>query len=151
MVRRPPRSTRTDTLFPYTTLFRSDLDGHGFIIWGGPQTLKAAIEGRATRPRHNFYGENVHAPVCRRRHCRGVHLRRQRGPCRCADPARVVGDAIRRPRCEHAGRDAPDAGEDDETADDEASRTARSGEQGTAETVDAETGTVQIQDRNNAT
>src|SRR3546814_2267014 len=25
MIRRPPRSTRTDTLFPYTTLFRSDL------------------------------------------------------------------------------------------------------------------------------
>src|SRR3546814_2940640 len=25
MVRRPPRSTRTDTLFPYTTLFRSRL------------------------------------------------------------------------------------------------------------------------------
>src|SRR3546814_7715118 len=27
MVRRPPRSTRTDTLFPYTTLFRSALIG----------------------------------------------------------------------------------------------------------------------------
>src|SRR3546814_2640793 len=27
MIRRPPRSTRTDTLFPYTTLFRS------FISW----------------------------------------------------------------------------------------------------------------------
>src|SRR3546814_2483082 len=27
MIRRPPRSTRTDTLFPYTTLFRS-LAGH---------------------------------------------------------------------------------------------------------------------------
>src|SRR3546814_6082461 len=26
MIRRPPRSTRTDTLFPYTTLFRSALD-----------------------------------------------------------------------------------------------------------------------------
>src|SRR3546814_17213866 len=26
MIRRPPRSTRTDTLFPYTTLFRSELD-----------------------------------------------------------------------------------------------------------------------------
>src|SRR3546814_17140711 len=26
MIRRPPRSTRTDTLFPYTTLFRSDRD-----------------------------------------------------------------------------------------------------------------------------
>src|SRR3546814_17790290 len=28
MIRRPPRSTRTDTLFPYTTLFRSQLLGH---------------------------------------------------------------------------------------------------------------------------
>src|SRR3546814_3748511 len=34
MIRRPPRSTRTDTLFPYTTLFRSkdapvpDIDAH---------------------------------------------------------------------------------------------------------------------------
>src|SRR3546814_8681070 len=26
MIRRPPRSTRTDTLFPYTTLFRSFFD-----------------------------------------------------------------------------------------------------------------------------
>src|SRR3546814_18518210 len=30
MIRRPPRSTRTDTLFPYTTLFRSNrLPGEG--------------------------------------------------------------------------------------------------------------------------
>src|SRR3546814_15224141 len=29
MIRRPPRSTRTDTLFPYTTLFRSDA---GFVL-----------------------------------------------------------------------------------------------------------------------
>src|SRR3546814_13184581 len=28
MIRRPPRSTRTDTLFPYTTLFRSGLGRH---------------------------------------------------------------------------------------------------------------------------
>src|SRR3546814_15811278 len=28
MIRRPPRSTRTDTLFPYTTLFRSIDHGH---------------------------------------------------------------------------------------------------------------------------
>src|SRR3546814_19307892 len=27
MIRRPPRSTRTDTLFPYTTLFRSQVVG----------------------------------------------------------------------------------------------------------------------------
>src|SRR3546814_14551289 len=30
MIRRPPRSTRTDTLFPYTTLFRSE------VIFGIP-------------------------------------------------------------------------------------------------------------------
>src|SRR3546814_18627985 len=29
MIRRPPRSTRTDTLFPYTTLFRSRSSGTG--------------------------------------------------------------------------------------------------------------------------
>src|SRR3546814_13917813 len=29
MIRRPPISTRTDTLFPYTTLFRSVLSAHG--------------------------------------------------------------------------------------------------------------------------
>src|SRR3546814_9057831 len=28
MIRRPPRSTRTDTLFPYTTLFRSQPEAH---------------------------------------------------------------------------------------------------------------------------
>src|SRR3546814_17205573 len=31
MIRRPPRSTRTDTLFPYTTLFRSP-DGEGELV-----------------------------------------------------------------------------------------------------------------------
>src|SRR3546814_7137705 len=31
MIRRPPRSTRTDTLFPYTTLFRSKID----VLRGG--------------------------------------------------------------------------------------------------------------------
>src|SRR3546814_11380703 len=29
MIRRPPRSTRTDTLFPYTTLFRSRMGESG--------------------------------------------------------------------------------------------------------------------------
>src|SRR3546814_13653624 len=31
MIRRPPRSTRTDTLFPYTTLFRADPNRTAFI------------------------------------------------------------------------------------------------------------------------
>src|SRR3546814_9484119 len=34
MIRRPPRSTRTDTLFPYTTLFRSPAEAiHGAMAW----------------------------------------------------------------------------------------------------------------------
>src|SRR3546814_2035904 len=32
MIRRPPRSTRTDTLFPYTTLFRSEVDAVGLAV-----------------------------------------------------------------------------------------------------------------------
>src|SRR3546814_10539389 len=33
MIRRPPKSTRTDTLFPYTTLFRSDV-ALGTVVQG---------------------------------------------------------------------------------------------------------------------
>src|SRR3546814_12848687 len=32
MIRRPPRSTRTDTLFPYTTLFRSHARNEGSVV-----------------------------------------------------------------------------------------------------------------------
>src|SRR3546814_6227269 len=39
MVRRPPRSTRTDTLFPYTTLFRSaNFDYAWFASGSTPET-----------------------------------------------------------------------------------------------------------------
>src|SRR3546814_13286496 len=34
MIRRPPRSTRTDTLFPYTTLFRSATAERRFFLDG---------------------------------------------------------------------------------------------------------------------
>src|SRR3546814_19489874 len=52
MIRRPPRSTRTDTLFPYTTLFRSQqadalLAAYKAWIRGsgppGPETLQRLI------------------------------------------------------------------------------------------------------------
>src|SRR3546814_8101126 len=33
MIRRPPRSTRTDTLFPYTTLFRSLSEFESYSMW----------------------------------------------------------------------------------------------------------------------
>src|SRR3546814_20908777 len=46
MIRRPPRSTRTDTLFPYTTLFRSSAksNGHGMSLH---RSLSANINYRA--------------------------------------------------------------------------------------------------------
>src|SRR3546814_4206788 len=52
MVRRPPRSTRTDTLFPYTTLFRSGRpesdEGHE-----ARAPAEGGIEGAAEqRPKH---------------------------------------------------------------------------------------------------
>src|SRR3546814_2081401 len=42
MIRRPPRSTRTDTLFPYTTLFRSRPAGAAF-----PRRVSRGIEAGA--------------------------------------------------------------------------------------------------------
>src|SRR3546814_19527565 len=41
MIRRPPRSTRTDTLFPYTTLFRSGQ--HAVAIVDGLTHLRAEL------------------------------------------------------------------------------------------------------------
>src|SRR3546814_19404507 len=49
MIRRPPRSTRTDTLFPYTTLFRSVDHAAEAARPGGVDDRRrdrAAIEGR---------------------------------------------------------------------------------------------------------
>src|SRR3546814_7415303 len=39
MIRRPPRSTRTDTLFPYTTLFRSGAKGFAASLAHAGYTL----------------------------------------------------------------------------------------------------------------
>src|SRR3546814_1025530 len=40
MIRRPPRSTRTDTLFPYTTLFRSEIDAVPPVGMTDPHTRR---------------------------------------------------------------------------------------------------------------
>src|SRR3546814_17395290 len=53
MIRRPPRSTRTDTLFPYTTLFRSALAD---LPLGEILPAAAEVEGR------DFYERVRRAP-----------------------------------------------------------------------------------------
>src|SRR3546814_5307585 len=62
MIRRPPRSTRTDTLFPYTTLFRSW--GHRTRARGGRgrtgQCPQARLLRGGGRP-HAMYGDRAMA------------------------------------------------------------------------------------------
>src|SRR3546814_17943313 len=55
MIRRPPRSTRTDTLFPYTTLFRSRFSGLGLCA-GGAQRRCARILSSRRSPAYNHAG-----------------------------------------------------------------------------------------------
>src|SRR3546814_1936060 len=55
MIRRPPRSTRTDTLFPYTTLFRSQ--GRSRAVHAMAARVAAACGGAvADRSRSRFVG-----------------------------------------------------------------------------------------------
>src|SRR3546814_11369267 len=51
MIRRPPRSTRTDTLFPYTTLFRSDNAAHSFQTRPHLQPRRLAVPDPGQRRR----------------------------------------------------------------------------------------------------
>src|SRR3546814_9089876 len=49
MIRRPPRSTRTDTLFPYTTLFRSPFFRAWELAGNYPAILDDKIVGESAR------------------------------------------------------------------------------------------------------
>src|SRR3546814_12084597 len=50
MIRRPPRSTRTDTLFPYTTLFRSIPALHPVMKKGNVPAFAHGFQETAQRP-----------------------------------------------------------------------------------------------------
>src|SRR3546814_7826292 len=75
MIRRPPRSTRTDTLFPYTTLFRSALPRRcdRFRLSADPQLCR-----RQSRLPRSIAGRRRHGeqPVRRRRALRDDLRRR---------------------------------------------------------------------------
>src|SRR3546814_16582752 len=61
MRRRPPRSTRTDTLFPYTTLFRSEMrapgDWENVLRMAGPD--KATVAGVRTAALQPLVGKTL--------------------------------------------------------------------------------------------
>src|SRR3546814_4616492 len=64
MIRRPPRSTRTDTLFPYTTLFRSELPASTSAL----ALLVGGVAGEVTRRRELTQLHADHVFVDRHRH-----------------------------------------------------------------------------------
>src|SRR3546814_18664520 len=78
MIRRPPRSTRTDTLFPYTTLFRSD---------------------RALKFRHLIFGDPRHPGPLRAR----LILLRDRRPAQILVGEAATLDALRDRSCSQTG------------------------------------------------
>src|SRR3546814_15067716 len=60
MLRRPPGSTTTDTLFPYTTLFRSRLPPRFLAMWywqSGQLAAKSNCSGRGS------VGRNLHLKI----------------------------------------------------------------------------------------
>src|SRR3546814_9919828 len=66
MIRRPPRSTRTDTLFPYTTLFRSNIacvvkatevPFEGGIQFERQEFMKLMMGVQSAAQRHIFFAE----------------------------------------------------------------------------------------------
>src|SRR3546814_13426631 len=98
MIRRPPRSTRTDTLFPYTTLFRSRQQrGAG-----------AARGARLPRPRSGrrraLLSSRRHArPRRRRLHHRHGHRHRRRRADGPAPPPRPAARSLDHPAAQPAG------------------------------------------------
>src|SRR3546814_11299487 len=65
MIRRPPRSTRTDTLFPYTTLFRSrfKVSVNLSTVDGFPTLRFTLILFRSTRLQ-SFFLSHLHELYC---------------------------------------------------------------------------------------
>src|SRR3546814_14155373 len=81
MIRRPPRSTRTDTLFPYTTLFRSH-QGKRQVHLGleGPEVDGHVLQVRRREGDEDYQEDEGDDQV------EVMHGRRDRSGCRKARP-----------------------------------------------------------------
>src|SRR3546814_2454591 len=82
MIRRPPRSTRTDTLFPYTTLFRSQLSPRPAVnkkltpIARGERRLKFVESAGCDRIAHRLHQRLIEMQIMLRHQHRAQHLAR---------------------------------------------------------------------------
>src|SRR3546814_20051882 len=89
MIRRPPRSTRTDTLFPYTTLFRSPkvVEGHGRsrVTYKGQETPRVPLHHASHGPPPPV-GEERPLPPPKPTSPSGNRFNRATPPCRAPCP-----------------------------------------------------------------
>src|SRR3546814_9554076 len=99
MFRRPPRATRTDTLFPYTTLFRSDPRDAHVSPAGALQPRQDRHQRRFSRTRWSQYGQAL-TPNNRKVDA----LQYLCGAERKGDIARVDGDIVEIRRTVHERR-----------------------------------------------
>src|SRR3546814_8317476 len=85
MIRRPPRSTRTDTLFPYTTLFRSI------------GVLRSPLRQHNVRflVRHQALSPQAHRPAHVRADGRAPVVRARRRPARSEEHTSELQSLIR--------------------------------------------------------
>src|SRR3546814_10409077 len=96
MIRRPPRSTLTDTLFPYTTLFRSAVSAAPAESRRGFPPGRHETRDRASRRLHpaprradwtsagcRVRDDRANGPVCRRRYSCPAPARAVRAACPC--------------------------------------------------------------------
>src|SRR3546814_16630307 len=92
MIRRPPRSTRTDTLCPYTTLYRSSI-GLEIVEVGGHQKTGRhhTLRGKRYRVRH---WRQRHAAIRRHELSRRDRSDEQRIPRDVAEKRTVGGPCI---------------------------------------------------------
>src|SRR3546814_14798061 len=67
MIRRPPRSTRTDTLVPYTTLFRSDEQGRGVTVRLADDRLARTVDAGTAEPDRGRAVDHGQDPAAQRR------------------------------------------------------------------------------------
>src|SRR3546814_17332420 len=87
MIRRPPRSTRTDTLLPYTTLFRSTKCSIDFsssssrrcYLRYGDHDETGSAAGRRPRARHHVAGFRRHRDGGRQTPRRALALHHENG------------------------------------------------------------------------
>src|SRR3546814_18780231 len=90
-IRRPPRSTRTDTLFPYTTLFRSgDIAAAVAVVRYAERDIRAVLR---------TVGAEVHIPGFVERHLGFVVAGRQPG----GEREQAVAVGVLQPRAQAGG------------------------------------------------